>query len=123
MPHYSYVCDTCATDFTVVKSMNDAERHETCPECNTEARRVYDAAIHGTRDSFGFRNAFRDKTTGQTIDTWSKWEKAGYSDLNETIQSMPDKRGQKNFIQQRIKEKTDMIERKAGKKLTVGGVK
>jgi hypothetical protein len=81
---------------------------------------MFSFAVQGTRDSFGIKNAFKDKTTGETIDTWGKWEKAGYRDLKETLQSMPDKRGQKNFILERVKEKTEKILHKEGKKFTVG---
>ena len=119
MPLYSYHCSKCG-EFDVVKSMNDCYREESCPDCGEVGARMFSFAVHGTRDSFGIKNSFKDKTTGQEIDTWSKWEKAGYSDLKETLQSMPDKRGQKNFIEQRVKEKTDKILHKEGKKFSVG---
>ena len=34
--------------------------------------------ISGTRDGFGIRRSFYDPKTKQDIDTWRKWEKAGY---------------------------------------------
>lgn len=119
MPLYSYHCKEHG-EIDVCKSMKDSSREELCPDCQKPMARMFDFAVQGTRDSFGIKNSFRDKTTGETIDTWGKWEKAGYRDLNETLQSMPDRRGQKNFIEQRVKEKTDKILHKEGKKFTVG---
>ena len=119
MPIYSYHCKNCG-EFDVCKPMKDSERDEKCPSCGSEGVRMFDFNVAGTRDSFGIRNAFQDKTTGQTIDTWSKWEKAGYRDLKETVQGSKDRQGQKNFILERVKEKEDKILHKEGKKFNVG---
>jgi hypothetical protein len=37
-------------------------------------------SITGTETSFGIRKAFYDPKTGQTIDTYKKWENAGFRD-------------------------------------------
>ena len=41
--------------------------------------------VTGTRDSFGIKNAFFDSKTGKTIDTWKKWEKAGFKDARDVF--------------------------------------
>ncbi len=38
--------------------------------------------IVGTRDLFGIGKDFRDDRTGKVIDTYPKWEKAGYRPLD-----------------------------------------
>lgn len=118
MPLYSYHCKEHG-EIDVCKSMKDSSREELCPDCRRPMARMFSFALHGTRDSFGINNAFVGKN-GETIDTWSKWEKAGYKDLNEVVSGRHDNDGQKNFIQQRIKEKTDKILHKEGKKFSVG---
>ena len=68
-------------------------------------------AVHGTRDSFGINKAFYDEKTGQTIDTWKKWEKAGFSNPLEH----KDKRS--HDLNERVKEKME----KKKKRIMVGG--
>lgn len=45
------------------------------------------AGITGTRDNFGISKIFKDDQTGKEIDTWKKWEKAGYRNPMETTKS------------------------------------
>lgn len=60
--------------------------------------------INGTRDSFGIKREFYDKQTGQTIDNWKKWERAGFRDpLTESHLSPDHKR--------LVKEKQKAIKR------------
>ena len=37
----------------------------------------------GTRDNFGVRKEFFDPQTNQTIDSWKKWEKAGFKQIGD----------------------------------------
>lgn len=120
MPLYSYFCRHCDEYFWVSKGMKDSGRIERCPDCKNTAIRQYDAKISGTRDGFGINKSFRDVNTGREITTWKEWERAGYKDLKETLQGMPDKRGNKDFIMQRVKEKEDRIKHKDGKKFNIG---
>ena len=41
-------------------------------------------SISGTRDGFGISKSFIDERTGKEIDTYKKWEKAGFKDKVET---------------------------------------
>ena len=50
-----------------------------CPICSGQLKGTA-PGIHGTRDGFGIKNAFRDGRTGMVVDTWKKWEKAGYKE-------------------------------------------
>lgn len=47
---------------------------------------VYDdfaVNIFGTRDSFGITKSFYDPKTNKDIDTWKKWEKAGFRKIDD----------------------------------------
>jgi hypothetical protein len=68
--------------------------------------------ISGTRDAFGIGNEFVDESTGETIDTWGKWEKAGYRDARESA---------KDGVREGAKRKIDKIKHDKGKRFTVGG--
>lgn len=47
--------------------------------------------ISGTRDSFGISKAFYDPKTSKDIDTWKKWEKAGFRNpLESEFKKNPD---------------------------------
>lgn len=72
-----------------------------CPKCksdNTIRLLPSRISISGTRDGFGIKNAFRNEE-GKTIDTWKKWEKAGYRNPVEVTKN--------NTVKEKIKEKID----------------
>ena len=80
MPIYVYECEMCGEQ-QVSKPMAEINRDEVCQYCGLPVERIVCVpAIHGTRDSFGIGTEFYDEATGQNIDTWGKWEKAGFSD-------------------------------------------
>lgn len=65
--------------------MDESESKEFCDVCGMQMERFYEGygiMILGTRDSFGIKNAFVDGN-GNEIDTWGKWEKAGYKDAKD----------------------------------------
>ena len=64
--------------FSVVCSINE-RNNQKCPKCKGEVDRfIGNPAVVGTRDNFGIKNEFKDDKTGKTIDTWKKWENAGF---------------------------------------------
>lgn len=50
-----------------------------CLYCGGDLRGQAPGVV-GTRDSFGVSKNFIDEKTGKEIDTWKKWEKAGYKE-------------------------------------------
>ena len=65
--------------------MSEYNTIELCNCCNTiMVKQVSTVCISGTRDSFGVGKEFRDEKTGQVIDTWKKWEDAGYMDARDS---------------------------------------
>jgi hypothetical protein len=72
MMKINYVCTRCGED------AGESPGTMVCIECNGELRGVGCPGINGTRDSFGVRNSFIDEKSGDVIDNWNKWEKAGY---------------------------------------------
>ena len=84
MPLYDYKCERCGEELEVVKPMSEYNTIELCNHCNViMIKKVSVPNVIGTADSFGIGKAFYDNKTGQTIDTWKKWEKAGFSDARE----------------------------------------
>ena len=84
---YEYECKDCFHSFTVSCLYKD-RNEQRCPKCQGEVDRLIGCpAIIGTRDGFGIRNAFRDEETGVEVDTWKKWENAGYRDPLETTKN------------------------------------
>jgi hypothetical protein len=96
----------------VIKPMSESSKQEDCV-CGESMRRIFTMPnVIGTRDTFGIGKAFRDEKSGQTIDTWGKWEKAGYRDPMDTVKDSNVKAG--------IKRKIDKINNfDAGKKFSV----
>ena len=72
-----YACLSCG------KTPPDDYMKMVCP-CGG-AIRGKGPGISGTRDNFGISKIFRDENSGQEIDTWKKWEKAGYQNPLETV--------------------------------------
>ena len=71
--------------------------------------------IIGTRDSFGIKNEFYDPKTKTYIDTWKKWEKAGF---RNPLDNPKDRRGygsNKVMLKEMIKEKVKEQRKKNGK--------
>ncbi len=58
-------------------------------------------AISGTRDGFGIRNEFKDDQTGESIDTWKKWEKRGYRNPVEVTKD--------HQVKEKIKDKIHRV--------------
>jgi len=81
MPTYEYECIKCAKLVDIDKPMAQSKRVERCDTCSSILQRILsDINITGTKDGFGIGKAFVDRKSGETIDTYKKWEKAGYSD-------------------------------------------
>ena len=113
-PAYEYLCERCGKELEIVKPMSEYNTIELCNECNTiMIKQVSKVAVTGTQDSFGIGNAFCDEKTGKTIDTWKKWEKAGYRDAEDVVPSRI-----KNEVR-RKKEKVTQYDTKS--KFSVGG--
>lgn len=72
-----------------------------CPYCQGELRGQA-FALTGTRDNFGVGKAFVNKRTGQVIDNWHSWEKAGYTDATTDGRISGDLKAQ-------VKRKVDKI--------------
>ena len=60
-------------------------------------------SISGTKDGFGISKSFKDNESGKTIDTWKKWEKAGYRNPLETTKN--------HFVREKTKEKIEKIKK------------
>ena len=100
MPIYDYTCEMCGLQL-VMKPMREAGNEEPCMYCGRPLVREFGSiAITGDRDSFGVGRSFYDKKTGQEIDTWRKWEKAGFKQAQDG-ENMPS--GVKNEIKDKIK--------------------
>lgn len=93
MLNIEYACRDCG------KRPPESSRSMIC-ECGGPIRGKA-PGIHGTRDSFGIKNEFRDDTTGNTIDTWKKWEKAGYRQPKDVIKDGSVKEKVKENIKKR----------------------
>lgn len=65
-------------------------------ECGGEIRGKGFPTI-STLDTFGLNNTFTDEKTGKTIDSWKKWENAGFRDPLETTKN--------HKVREMIKEK------------------
>lgn len=112
-PRYLYRCEACDMEVEVIKPMAESSRQEDCV-CGENMRRIFVMPnVIGTRDTFGIGKAFRDEKTGQEIDTWQKWEKAGYRDPMDTVKDSNVRAG--------IKRKVDKINNfDTKKKFSVG---
>ncbi|MBI5232009.1 MAG: zinc ribbon domain-containing protein [Coriobacteriales bacterium] len=43
MPEYAYRCRDCGHEFVVVRSMDESDREQSCPECSGTTRRSWSA--------------------------------------------------------------------------------
>jgi len=101
MPVYPYSCKS-SHYVEIEKPVSLASRKETC-YCGEELTRIYTPVnLTNTRDGFGIKRGFRDKQTGKYIDTWGKWERAGFEDPAKSEYIPHD-------VKQRIKQKKEMI--------------
>jgi len=99
---YDCECRKCGHGFGVACVYKDRNIPKFCPECGGFADRLISCpAIIGTRDGFGIKNAFRDDDTGQEIDNWKTWEKAGYRNPLETAKNHTMKEKIKDNIKKR----------------------
>lgn len=80
MPNYQYECE-CGHTVEIIHGINE-KPVVLCEKCckNKMIKLIGCPSVLGTRDSFGFKNRFRDNQSGKTIDNWRSWEKAGYRD-------------------------------------------
>lgn len=88
--------------FEVICSFEN-RNNQRCPKCSSaDVSKLIGSPIPiGTRDGFGIKNEFFDKESGIHVDTWKKWERAGYRNPLETI-------GEHN-VREGIKRKIDKI--------------
>lgn len=83
MPVYAYLCTKCNFQRYVYKEIKDSDTKEKC-KCGNEMYKDFSGiGITGTRDNFGVGKAFVNEQTGQTIDNWKSWERAGYKSALE----------------------------------------
>ncbi len=75
---FDYFCIDCGK-----QKPKNAKRGMICLYCGGDLRGQA-PSISGTRDGFGIKNSFIDERSGKEIDTYKKWEKAGYRDKVET---------------------------------------
>lgn len=86
-----YVCQDC-------DKVSPKDYHRmVCKYCGGKIKGTGGPSISGTRDGFGISKSFKDEETGQEIDTWKKWEKAGYRDPVEVTKN--------HAVKEKIKEK------------------
>jgi len=88
--------------------MAESTNVEICHSCGSLMDRVITIpTLSGTRDSFGVGKEFVDPESGKLIDTWKKWEGAGYKQLK-------DSKGMKRRMKcnEKIKEKKDKLKGK-----------
>ncbi len=82
---YPYECPKCGVQEDIFKLMKDCCKVEKCKECKCAMKRLITVpVISGTRDGFGISKSFVDERSGKEIDTWKKWEKAGYKETVNT---------------------------------------
>ena len=90
---FDYFCVGCGK-----QKPKNAKRGMICLYCGGDLRGEA-PGITGTKDGFGISKSFIDERSGKEIDTWPKWEKAGYRNvevknhtLNEQIKEGVKKR-------------------------------
>ena len=78
MPRYDLECQSCFKVEERVILFADFDKPNVC-KCGGQMKKLIGTvAVLNTRDSFGIGNSFKDEKSGKVIDTWGKWEKAGY---------------------------------------------
>lgn len=92
-----YICQSCGA----VSSLKN--RGMICEHCGGALRGHGCPGVTGTKDGFGFRNQFRDDSSGKVIDNWSDWERAGYRNPLEVTKN--------HDLKEKIKRKVDKIKR------------
>jgi len=98
-----YRCTTCGNYQSDLKK----EQFFICNHCppgkgHISAENV--SAVIGTRDGFGIGKEFVDPESNKMIDTWPKWEKAGYKPLKDAVPTQRRRR-----CNEKIKEKQDKL--------------
>lgn len=88
----TYTCQECGREEEEIQSF-------IC-KCGGEFKGTGFPGLTGTRDNFGIRHEFYDQKTGQYIDTFKKWERAGYKQPGDVNGK------QSKFLKERIKEVT-----------------
>ena len=91
----TYICQECG------KESSENNRGMICEYCFGHLRGEGAPGIHGTRDSFGIKNSFKDDSTGKEIDNWKTWEKAGYRDALSFTKNSDMKKKIKDNIKKR----------------------
>ena len=112
-PTYPFKCE-CGYEKDVMKPMSECSAEERCDLCGKSMARSLAGCgqyVIGTRDSFGIGNSFYDETTKTEIDTWGKWEKAGYKDAVESTKN--------HDVREKVKRKIDKVNFEKGKHFTV----
>jgi len=108
MPFYEYECDECGTREDIQKPMSCSHTRETCQLCGRRMRKTIGVLrIIGTRDSFGIKQEFVDPESGKVIDTWPKWEQAGYKEAKSIVRKKGSQRANEAF-----KKKKDKLKNK-----------
>lgn len=100
MSGIEYMCIDCGKYQTKLKK----EQFFVCNHCGGRVRGQNVPRMLGTRDSFGIGKEFHDPESGKLIDTWPKWEKAGYKQLKDAT---PTKRRAR--CNEKIKEKKEKL--------------
>ena len=97
---YLFKCNECSEVF---EKFIKAEEYYIPYHCGVVSKRIFTTPnIHGTRDGFGFKNQFTDEKSGEVIDSWKKWERAGYSDPLNTM---------KGDVKEKTKEQIEKCKR------------
>ena len=92
--------------------MANSQDNEYCSVCSSQMAKMLNCvAISGTRDTFGIGKEFVDERTGKEVDTWKKWEKAGYRDAKEFHANSHPK------IKEGIKQKIKRVRNKGTEKM------
>jgi putative FmdB family regulatory protein len=97
---YEYECNDCHWSFDAFNSFKDRNK-QACPKCqgHNVTKLIGSLVPMGTRDGFGIKNSFEDKDSGQTIDNWRSWEKAGYRNPLDVIKN--------NDMKEKVKEQIE----------------
>ena len=78
MPIYGYECSQCGHQFEVLQSVNDA-RHQTCPECGGELRKLlYPVGVIFKGSGF-YSTDYKSSSNGKSADKSSAKESSGDS--------------------------------------------
>jgi len=104
---YEYECPRCNKYKQVIKSLACYKDPEICDECQVPMGKLVSIpALLGMRDSFGIGKEFTTPD-GKLVDTWTKWEREGYSDPKDSPNLSNDTKARIKEKEEKVKNKMD----------------